>query len=117
MFQLIILIQPKSDGYFIQPVLRQDHHQIVYPSDHLYTLVSCPALHIIVKDPPYEIAPLGIRFYAVYILLRSPAVANQQDMLQIHALLPHIHEYHADQDAHQHLQAHVQSEEHKNHLS
>ena len=117
MLQFIIFVQPQRNDNLIQTVFRQDHHQIVDPSDHLNILISRSPRHIIIQNTPNQITPLGILFDPVNIFLRRAAVTYQQNVFQIHSVLTDLHQKHADQIPDQRLQNDIDSVKQKHHVS
>ena len=85
-FQIIVILQRKGDGYLIQLILGEDHLQIGQSSQHLDPLVEGACRNVVIQDSHGHIPPLGIVIDAVNILLRRPGISYQQNMLQVVAL-------------------------------
>ena len=84
--QLVIFRQSQSDDDLIQPVLGKDDRQILRPSKHLHAPVFRPPRLVVRQDPSHDISPSRVRLDPVYILLRRPAVPDQQNMLLVISL-------------------------------
>ena len=117
MLQFVVLTQSQCDSNLIQPVLRQDHGQVLNPSDHFDSFVHRRSGNLVIQYSADAVSPLRICNDPVYILLCCTAVSHQKDLLLIHAMPADVHQYHTDQIAYQCFRKNIECIKNTQHFS